>query len=163
MRVDLLTSCAKVLREATGFKPQFLVGLGQGGLVAAVLRWAWSWSSRSRPRAAADVDMGDEMTEAAAAEPDLTIGELVDKTTDKLTFMGKMEARMVNMEAALSSRAGAEHSDVLAKAERLLHKAEEYLEQRDAEAGAAASGAPSSKIAAPDQDARLLEGIGSQG
>ena len=40
LRVDLLTSCAKVLREATGFKPQFLVGLGQGGLVAAVLRWA---------------------------------------------------------------------------------------------------------------------------
>ncbi|CAE7749929.1 unnamed protein product, partial [Symbiodinium microadriaticum] len=60
--------------------------------------------------------MGDEMTEAAAAEPGLTIGELVDKTTDKLTFMkGYMEgcARMVNMEA------------------------EEYLEQRDAEAGAA--------------------------
>ena len=39
LRVDLLTSCAQVLREATGFKPQFLVGLGQGGLVAAVLRW----------------------------------------------------------------------------------------------------------------------------
>ena len=39
LRVDLLTSCAKVLREATGFKPQFLVGLGQGGLLAAVLRW----------------------------------------------------------------------------------------------------------------------------
>ena len=39
LRVDLLTSCAKVLREATGFKPQFLVGLGQGGLVTAVLRW----------------------------------------------------------------------------------------------------------------------------
>ena len=30
IRVDLLTSCAKVLREATGFKPQFMVGLGQG-------------------------------------------------------------------------------------------------------------------------------------
>ena len=39
LRVDLLTSRAKVVREATGFKPQFLVGLGQGGLVAAVLRW----------------------------------------------------------------------------------------------------------------------------
>ena len=38
-RVDLLTSCAKVLREATGFKPQFMVGLGQGGLVVAALRW----------------------------------------------------------------------------------------------------------------------------
>ena len=35
---DEVTSCAKVLREATGFKPQFLVGLGQGGLVAAVLK-----------------------------------------------------------------------------------------------------------------------------
>ena len=35
IRVDLLTSCAKVLREATGFKPQ----LGQGGLVVAALRW----------------------------------------------------------------------------------------------------------------------------
>ena len=30
---------ALVLREATGFKPKFLVGLGQDGLVAAVLRW----------------------------------------------------------------------------------------------------------------------------
>ena len=39
IRVDLLTSCAKVLREASGFRPQFLVGLGQGGLVTAVLRW----------------------------------------------------------------------------------------------------------------------------
>ena len=39
IRVDLLTSCAKVLREATGFKPQFMVGLGQGGLVVAALRW----------------------------------------------------------------------------------------------------------------------------
>ena len=45
------------------------------------------------------------------------------------------------------------------RAEQLLHKAEEYLGQRDAEAGAAASGAPSSGSAAPDQDARLLEGI----
>ena len=44
LRVDLLTSCAKVLREATRFKPQFLVGLGQGGLVAAVLRWHCSLS-----------------------------------------------------------------------------------------------------------------------
>ena len=35
----MLTSCAKVLREASGFRPQFLVGLGQGGLVTAVLRW----------------------------------------------------------------------------------------------------------------------------
>ena len=39
IRVDLLTSCAKVLREATGFRPQFMVGLGQGGLVVAALRW----------------------------------------------------------------------------------------------------------------------------
>ena len=90
-------------------------------------------AAASTERAAADVDRGEEMTEAAAAEPGLTIGELVDKTTHKLTFTEGC-ARMVNMEAALSSRAGAEHSDVLAKAERLLHKAEEYLEQR-AEAG----------------------------
>ena len=40
IRVDLLTSCAKVLREASGFSPQFLVGLGQGGLVVAALRWS---------------------------------------------------------------------------------------------------------------------------
>ena len=39
IRVDLLISCAKVLREATGFKPQFMVGLRQGGLVVAALRW----------------------------------------------------------------------------------------------------------------------------
>ena len=31
LRVDLLTSCAKVLREATGFKPQFLVGRVRAG------------------------------------------------------------------------------------------------------------------------------------
>ena len=36
LRVDLLTSCAKVLREAVSFGPQFVVGLGQGG---AVIRW----------------------------------------------------------------------------------------------------------------------------
>ena len=87
------------------------------------------------------------MTEAAAANPGLTVGELVDKTTDKLKFMKFMEgymegaARMVQFEGALSSRAGAEHRRVLEHAEELLHKAEEYLEQRDAEAGAAASGA----------------------
>ncbi|CAE7928850.1 pol, partial [Symbiodinium necroappetens] len=107
-------------------------------------------------RSAADVDMGDEMTEAAVEDPDLTVGQLVDKTTDKLKFMeGYMEgaARMVQFEAALSCRAGAEHSRVLTHAEQLLHKGEEYLEQRDAEAGAAASGAPSSGSAAPDQDA----------
>ena len=71
LRVDLLTSSAKVLREATGFKPQFLVRLGQGGLVAAVVRLqarnlqrkearaaggAWAgikaiWVLRPRPRA----------------------------------------------------------------------------------------------------------------
>ena len=39
IRVDLLTSCAKVLQEATVFRPQFMVGLGQGGLVVAALRW----------------------------------------------------------------------------------------------------------------------------
>ena len=113
-------------------------------------------------RSAADVDMGEEMTEAAAANPGLTVGELVDKTTDKLTFMkGYMEGcvRMVNAEAALSSRAGAEHREVLAQAARVLHEAEEYLEQRDAEAGAAASGAPFFGSAALGQDARVLEGI----
>ena len=39
LRVDLLTSCAKVLREAVSFGPQFVVGLGQGGIIAAVIRW----------------------------------------------------------------------------------------------------------------------------
>ena len=39
LRVDLLTSCAKLLREATGFRPQFLVGLGQGAIIAAAVRW----------------------------------------------------------------------------------------------------------------------------
>ena len=39
LRVDLLTSCAKVLREAVSFGPQFVVGLGQGGVVSAVIRW----------------------------------------------------------------------------------------------------------------------------
>ena len=45
-------------------------------------------------RSAADVDMGEEMTEAAAANPGFTVGELVDKTTDKLKFImeGYMEA-----------------------------------------------------------------------
>ena len=50
LRVDLLTSCAKVLREATGFKPQFLVGLGQGGLVTAVLRWELTLQARNLQR-----------------------------------------------------------------------------------------------------------------
>ena len=95
-------------------------------LGACALSGQEAWNEYDMRRLiAADVD------KAAAAEPGLTIGELVDKTTDKLTFMeGYMEgcARMVNMEAALSSRAGAEHRDVLAKAEKLLHKAEEYLD-----------------------------------
>ena len=39
LRVDLLTSCAKVLREAVSFGPQFVVGLGQGAIIAAVIRW----------------------------------------------------------------------------------------------------------------------------
>ena len=36
-RVDLLMSCAKVLREAVRFGPQFVVGLW--GIVSAVIRW----------------------------------------------------------------------------------------------------------------------------
>ena len=110
-------------------------------------------------RSAADVDM----TEAAVANPSLTVGELVDvRQTDKLEFMaGYMEgaSRMVQFEGALSLRAGAEHRRVLEHAEELLHKSEEYLKQRAAEAGAAASGAPSSGSAALDRDARLLERI----
>ena len=39
LRVDLRTSCAKVLREAVSFGAQFVVGLGQGGIIAAVIRW----------------------------------------------------------------------------------------------------------------------------
>ena len=34
LRVDLLTSRAKVLRKAVRFGPQFVVGLGQGGIVS---------------------------------------------------------------------------------------------------------------------------------
>ena len=112
-------------------------------------------------RSAADVDMAADMTEAAAADPSLTVGELVDKTTKKLEHMSAyMEgaARMVGFEA-LSSRAGAEHRRVLEHAEELLQKSEVYLQNRAAEAGAAASGAPSSGSAAPASDVRLLEGI----
>ena len=113
-------------------------------------------------RSAADVDMAADMTEAAAADPNLTVGELVDKTTKKLEHMSAyMEgaSRMVGFEGALSSRAGAEHRRVLEHAEELLQKSEEYLKERAAEAGAAASGAPSSGSAALGSDARLLEGI----
>ena len=39
LRVDLFTSCAKVPREAVSFGPQFVVGLGQRGVVSAVTRW----------------------------------------------------------------------------------------------------------------------------
>ena len=39
MRVDLLTSCAKVLREVAAYKPDLILGFGQGGVVAALLRW----------------------------------------------------------------------------------------------------------------------------
>ena len=101
------------------------------------------------------------MTEAAVADPRLTVGELVDKTTKKLEHMSAyMEgaARMVGFEGALSSRAGAEHSRLLERAEELLQKSEVYLQERAGEAGAAAS-APSSGSAAPADDARLLAGI----
>ena len=104
--------------------------------------------SGAAQRSAADVDMATDMTEAAAADPSLTVGELVDKTTKKLEHMSAyMEgaARMVGFEGALSSRAGAEHRRVLEHAEELLQKSEEYLKERAAEARAAASGAPSSR------------------
>ena len=39
MRVDLLTSCAKVLREVAAYKPGLILGFGQGGVVVALLRW----------------------------------------------------------------------------------------------------------------------------
>ena len=45
LRVDLLTSCAKVLWEAVSFGPQLVVGLGQGGIIAAVIRWPLAHSS----------------------------------------------------------------------------------------------------------------------
>ena len=54
-----------------------------------------------RSAAGDDVDMGDVMSEAAASDPTLTIGDLVDKTSEKLKFMaGYMEgaARMVRAE-----------------------------------------------------------------
>ena len=61
-------------------------------------------------RSAADVDMATDMTEAAVANPSLTVGELVDKTTEKLEYMaGYMEgaSRMVQFEGALSVRSTA--------------------------------------------------------
>ena len=39
MSVDLLTSCAKVLREVAAYKPDLILGFGQGGVVVALLRW----------------------------------------------------------------------------------------------------------------------------
>ncbi|CAK9002134.1 Retrovirus-related Pol polyprotein from transposon 412 [Includes: Protease [Durusdinium trenchii] len=39
LRVDLLTSCAKVLREIGSFLPDLVVGFGQGGVISALLRW----------------------------------------------------------------------------------------------------------------------------
>ena len=38
LRVDLLTSCAKVLRGIGSFLPNFVAGVGQGGLIAAMVR-----------------------------------------------------------------------------------------------------------------------------
>ena len=38
LRVDALTSCAKVLREIAAFVPDFLVGFGQGGIIVALVR-----------------------------------------------------------------------------------------------------------------------------
>ena len=39
VRVDLLTSCAKALRSIGGYLPDFVVGLGQGGIIAGMLRF----------------------------------------------------------------------------------------------------------------------------
>ena len=115
-----------------------------------------------RSAAGDDIDMGDAMSEAAASDPSLTIGELVDKTHEKLQFMaGYMEgaSRMVPAESIETARAGAEHRRVLEHAQRLLERSEEFLEEQDAEAGAAASGAPPSGSAALDQDERILGDI----
>ena len=38
-RVDLLTSCAKVLRAMGSYLPHFAVGIGQGGVIAGMLRY----------------------------------------------------------------------------------------------------------------------------
>ena len=38
-RVDLLTSCAKVLRAMGSYLPDFAVGIGQGGVIAGMLRY----------------------------------------------------------------------------------------------------------------------------
>ena len=38
-RVDLLTSCAKTLRSIGSYLPDFVVGLGQGGVIAGMLRF----------------------------------------------------------------------------------------------------------------------------
>ena len=113
-------------------------------------------------RSPADVDMASDMTDAAVADPSLTVGELVDKTKQKLEYMSAyMEgaSRMVGFEGALASRAGDDHRRVLEHAAKLLQKSEEFLQDQAAEAGVAASGAPSSGGAAPSSDARLLEGI----
>ena len=78
-----------------------------------------------RSAAGDDVDMGDVMSEAAASDPTLTIGDLVDKTSEKLKFMaGYMEgaACMVRAEGLESARAGAEHRRVLEHAEDLLRR-----------------------------------------
>ena len=39
VRVDLLTSCAKVLRNIGAFLPDFVIGIGQGGVIAGMLRF----------------------------------------------------------------------------------------------------------------------------
>ena len=39
MRVDTLTSCAKVLRDAASFLPDLVVGFGQGAVISALVRW----------------------------------------------------------------------------------------------------------------------------
>lgn len=39
IRVDLLTSCAKVLRDSAAFLPDLVIGFGQGAVVSALIRW----------------------------------------------------------------------------------------------------------------------------
>ena len=39
IRLDLLTSCAKVLRDVASFLPDFVIGFGQGGVISSMIRW----------------------------------------------------------------------------------------------------------------------------
>ena len=39
VRIDLLTSAAKTLRESAAFRPDLVLGFGQGGVIAGLLRY----------------------------------------------------------------------------------------------------------------------------